>query len=117
MWIKKAVTHESSDEEIFAAIREAGEYRHYWRQNDWPKPEENCQYAWVKPGDIGHSTSQDQRLYKRLKKMTGDGKLEMMYASSFASSYIKKRRGYSQGGAIQGWKQGGNWPRFRVIEK
>jgi hypothetical protein len=116
---KIKVTHESTDEEIFVAIRKAGEKRLSWRRNDWPEPSENYQFAWVKPGDIGISTSEDTRLYKRLCKLLKEGKLERRFGSCAVVHYTVQLPGVALingGGFGQKTKVTDNWPRFRVVE-
>ena len=73
----KQVTAESSDEEILAAIDAAGEKRWSWRSSDIPSPDDPDQKSWVKPGDIGESTSANPKLLERLWALRFEGLLDV----------------------------------------
>lgn len=81
MFIKRAVTTTSSDEAIKSAIEEAGLLRHPHRTWDWPERDEQNRHSWVKPGDIGNSTSKDRSLRLRLISMAKAGILEKRHES------------------------------------
>lgn len=73
---KNPVTGDSPAEHIKQALREAGTHRLAHRPHDWPKEREKNQSSWVKPGDIGESTSRSPRLMKRLKALAKAGIIE-----------------------------------------
>lgn len=94
----KRVAANYSDEEIMAAIDLAGAYltltRPHHRRDDFcsdlhlrnynsheMQHARNLQnpWAWVKPADIGPTSTRKTDLLERLKKMTEQGILEMRY--------------------------------------
>lgn len=72
----RAVTAQSSDQEIIDTINAAGEFHHTWRKYDWPKEPTNNWKTWVIPNDIGQSTRKDKTLLNRLRVMVKQGLLE-----------------------------------------
>ena len=87
---KKAVTARSSIEEIKSAIEQAGAHRLAHRTHDWPSKGEKNQNSWVKPGDIGHSSSRDPKLLNYLKSLAKLGHLETRTFSSGGARFRVK---------------------------
>jgi hypothetical protein len=93
------VTHDSSVREIMNAINLAGAYiaaaNLHHRRYDVPRQSERQKFltysgfAWVKPADIGPTSTRNTRLLEKLKRMVESGILEMRYSGSLPRFRVK----------------------------
>ena len=99
---KPQLSFDSSDEEITAAIKEAGKVCR--RSQDLADPDEKNQDSWVIPRDIG---VQGRTWVKRLHGMVARGTLEVCFTSRRKN--IQKDSGFAPI-----WQGQNGMPRFRV---
>jgi hypothetical protein len=90
------VNHESSAREIMVAINLAGAYiaaaNLHHRRYDRPQKEKFRTYsgfAWVKPQDIGPSSTRNTKLLEKLKRMVKAEILEIRYFGSLPRFRVK----------------------------
>lgn len=102
------VTHASTDLEIIEAIEAAGQHQYYWRTNDYARPGDNNPLSWVIPNDVGHSSSRDTELLRRLKQMVKRGILEI--------SYTYRSRNVARSCFEPSYRSTKSLPRFRVAK-